>query len=555
MNSMAMYQQVGVVTKQDDEAYPKTLYVGNLDPQVSESLIMELFSVIGPVKSCKMIQDPNGLDPYCFVEFFNHGHALAAHGAMNHRKILGKEIRVNWATRPAGKRDTSNHHHIFVGDLAPETTSEDLKNYFSKVGIVSDARVMRDLQNNKSKGYGFVSFVNYQDAQDIVEKKRMIPEALHGRQVRCNWAARKGGPTAVQRLDYNVILNQSSPTNCTVYMGGCMSGLSEQVVREAFTGFGNVLEIRVFPDKGYAFIRFDQHADAAQAITAKHGTQLEGYTIKCSWGKEGAGLPSTMGSSGYNGMSQPTMDNNMHHWSPGSDMWGINQSQQQQQYSQWTNWRNPQQQQQQNTWNTWAPNPQGGGSMNSTNTWAPSTMSGAAGGGSNNTWGAQSPQMNNQPNAAAAAAAGAGGTSTWGPMSSATGTWTTSSSQQPQQAAQQQAAAAQQGGQPQNNSWGWPTSGMQPQQQQQQQTPTAAGDATGWGTNVQQNNPMTDQMWTSWNSQGGGAAQGGFNNHQQQQPTTAAATAADIVTSQQQAAGEPPNQSQLNQQVTNDLKI
>ena len=50
-------------------------------------------------------------------------------------------------------------------------------------------------------------------------------------------------------------------------------------------------------------LRFDQHADAAQAITAKHGTQLEGYTVKCSWGKEGAGLPSTMGASGYNGVS------------------------------------------------------------------------------------------------------------------------------------------------------------------------------------------------------------------------------------------------------------
>uniref|UniRef100_H2Z818 RRM domain-containing protein n=1 Tax=Ciona savignyi TaxID=51511 RepID=H2Z818_CIOSA len=73
---------------QDDEAFPKTLYVGNLDPLVSESLIMELFGVIGPCKSCKMITDPAGGDPYCFVEYFDHGHALAAHGAMNQRKIL-----------------------------------------------------------------------------------------------------------------------------------------------------------------------------------------------------------------------------------------------------------------------------------------------------------------------------------------------------------------------------------------------------------------------------------------------------------------------------------
>ena len=76
---------------------------------------------------------------------------------------------------------------MFVGDLAPETTSDDLIQFFAKIGEVSNARVMRDLQNNKSKGYGFVSFVNYQDAQDIVEKKTMLNEALHGRHVRCNW--------------------------------------------------------------------------------------------------------------------------------------------------------------------------------------------------------------------------------------------------------------------------------------------------------------------------------------------------------------------------------
>jgi len=59
----------------------------------------------------------------------------------------------------------------------------------------------------------------------------------------------------VQKLDYNTVVNQSSCTNCTVYLGGCMSGLTEQLMRETFTGFGNIIEIRVFPDKGYSFIK------------------------------------------------------------------------------------------------------------------------------------------------------------------------------------------------------------------------------------------------------------------------------------------------------------
>ena len=33
---------------------------------------------------------PAGGDPYCFVEYVEHAHALAAHGAMNQRKILGR---------------------------------------------------------------------------------------------------------------------------------------------------------------------------------------------------------------------------------------------------------------------------------------------------------------------------------------------------------------------------------------------------------------------------------------------------------------------------------
>ena len=42
-----------------------------------------------------MFFQPVGGDPYCFVEFFEHSHALAAHGAMNQRKILGKVNMMN----------------------------------------------------------------------------------------------------------------------------------------------------------------------------------------------------------------------------------------------------------------------------------------------------------------------------------------------------------------------------------------------------------------------------------------------------------------------------
>ena len=49
--------------------------------------------------------------------------------------------------------------------------------------------------------------------------------------------------------------NQSSPTNCTVYCGGITNGLSEDLLQKTFANFGNIQEIRIFKDKGYAFVR------------------------------------------------------------------------------------------------------------------------------------------------------------------------------------------------------------------------------------------------------------------------------------------------------------
>uniref|UniRef100_A0A671Y454 Nucleolysin TIAR n=1 Tax=Sparus aurata TaxID=8175 RepID=A0A671Y454_SPAAU len=275
----------------DDESHPKTLYVGNLSRDVTEILILQLFTQIGPCKSCKMITEHTSNDPYCFVEFFEHRDAAAALAAMNGRKILGKEVKVNWATTPSSqKKDTSNHFHVFVGDLSPEITTEDVKAAFAPFGKISDARVVKDMTTGKSKGYGFVSFFNKLDAENAIIN--MGGQWLGGRQIRTNWATRKPpAPKSAQdngskHLRFDDVVTQSSPQNCTVYCGGIQSGLSEHVMRQTFSPFGQIMEIRVFPEKGYSFIRFSSHDSAAHAIVSVNGTIIEGHIVKCFWGKE-----------------------------------------------------------------------------------------------------------------------------------------------------------------------------------------------------------------------------------------------------------------------------
>ncbi|CAG9860238.1 unnamed protein product [Phyllotreta striolata] len=279
-----------------DESHPKTLYVGNLDVSVSEDLLCTLFSQIGPVKGCKIIREP-GNDPYAFVEFTNHQSASTALAAMNKRLFLDKEMKVNWATSPGNqpKQDTSNHHHIFVGDLSPEIETETLREAFAPFGEISNCRIVRDPQTLKSKGYAFVSFVKKAEAENAIQS--MNGQWLGSRSIRTNWSTRKPPPPRTEKPAlrqkqpaFEEIYNQTSPTNTTVYCGGFASGLTDDLVHKTFAPFGAIQDIRVFKDKGYAFIKFMSKESATHAIENVHNTEVNGHTVKCFWGKENGGF-------------------------------------------------------------------------------------------------------------------------------------------------------------------------------------------------------------------------------------------------------------------------
>ncbi|XP_037815243.1 nucleolysin TIA-1-like [Lucilia sericata] len=117
---------------------------------------------------------------------------------------------------------------------------------------------------------------------------------LGSRSIRTNWATRKppnAKPDANSKpLTFDEVYNQSSPSNCTVYCGG-MNGtlagfLSEEILQKTFSPFGTIQEIRVFKDKGYAFVRYSTKEAATHAIVALHNTEINQQLVKCAWGKE-----------------------------------------------------------------------------------------------------------------------------------------------------------------------------------------------------------------------------------------------------------------------------
>lgn len=59
--------------------------------------------------------------------------------------------------------------NIFAGNLSYRLTEEDLHDAFSEFGTVTQVRIVTDQETGKSKGFGFVTMPNDQEAQKAID--------------------------------------------------------------------------------------------------------------------------------------------------------------------------------------------------------------------------------------------------------------------------------------------------------------------------------------------------------------------------------------------------
>jgi RNA recognition motif-containing protein len=79
--------------------------------------------------------------------------------------------------------------NLFIGSLAYSTTDDTLKAHFEQIGEVESARVITDRDSGRSKGFGFVQFVNDDDNQKAVDQ--LDGKELDGRTITVSLARPK----------------------------------------------------------------------------------------------------------------------------------------------------------------------------------------------------------------------------------------------------------------------------------------------------------------------------------------------------------------------------
>ncbi|MFP4155658.1 MAG: RNA recognition motif domain-containing protein [Halothiobacillaceae bacterium] len=79
--------------------------------------------------------------------------------------------------------------NIYVGNLSYQTSDEELRDAFAGFGEVLSAKVIKDMQTGRSKGFGFVEMADRAQAEAAIDQ--LDNTDLSGRNIRVNEARPK----------------------------------------------------------------------------------------------------------------------------------------------------------------------------------------------------------------------------------------------------------------------------------------------------------------------------------------------------------------------------
>jgi len=187
-----------------------TVYCGNLDDQVDEKMVWELFLQAGPVVNVHMPKDrvTSVHQNFGFIEYLGEQDAEYAIKILNMIKLYGKPIRVNKAS--SNQRTNDVGANLFIGNLDPEVDEKLLYDTFSAFGVIlQPPKIMRDQETGNSKGFAFVNYASFEAADAAIAA--MNGQFLHNRAITMSFAFKKDQKGERHGTDAERLLASQNP--------------------------------------------------------------------------------------------------------------------------------------------------------------------------------------------------------------------------------------------------------------------------------------------------------------------------------------------------------
>jgi polyadenylate-binding protein len=251
-----------------------SLYVGTLNPDVTEANLFEIFNLVGPVASIRVCRDTitrRSLG-YAYVNFHNLVDAERALDTLNYTPIRGRACRIMWSQRDPSLRK-SGLGNIFIKNLDKAIDNKSLHDTFSAFGNILSCRVMTD-ETGSSRGFGFVHFENDESAESAI--KSVNGMLLNEKQVYVG--------LHIPRKERISKYDEMKKHFTNVFVKNLHESLSDDQFQNMFTPFGQITSAVVMRDeqgksKGFGFVNFITHEEAAKACDELNEQEVNGKKL------------------------------------------------------------------------------------------------------------------------------------------------------------------------------------------------------------------------------------------------------------------------------------
>jgi len=252
-----------------------SLYVGELDPSVTEAMLFELFSQIGSVASIRVCRDAvtrRSLG-YAYVNYNATADGEKALEELNYTVIKGRPCRIMWSQRDPALRKTG-HGNIFIKNLDAAIDNKALHDTFVAFGNILSCKVAQD-ENGNSKGYGFVHYETDEAAAQAI--KHVNGMLLNEKKVYVGHH--------IPKKDRQSKFEEMKANFTNVYVKNIAAEVTDDQFRELFEKYGEVTSSSIARDnetgksRGFGFVNFTTHEAASKAVDELNGKDFHGQEL------------------------------------------------------------------------------------------------------------------------------------------------------------------------------------------------------------------------------------------------------------------------------------
>nr|XP_033770362.1 heterogeneous nuclear ribonucleoprotein D-like [Geotrypetes seraphini]XP_033770377.1 heterogeneous nuclear ribonucleoprotein D-like [Geotrypetes seraphini] len=145
------------------------MFIGGLSWDTSKKDLSEYLSRFGEVVDCTIKTDPvtGRSRGFGFVLFKDAGSVDKVLELKEH-KLDGKLIDPKRAKALKGKEPPKK---VFVGGLSPDTSEEQIKEYFGGFGEIENIELPMDTKTNERRGFCFITYMDDEPVKKLLESR------------------------------------------------------------------------------------------------------------------------------------------------------------------------------------------------------------------------------------------------------------------------------------------------------------------------------------------------------------------------------------------------